>query len=74
MDTIAPDPARIQEAEELYRRANVALATAAGLLVQLVADRTLSAAEGIHRLSTFVNRYTSALAALDAARNPAVQS
>ena len=71
MDSLTPDPARIQEAEELYRRANVALATAAGLLVQLVADRTLSPAEGIHRLTAFVNRYNSALSALGTARGEA---
>jgi len=68
MDSLTPDPARIQEAEELYRRANVALATAAALLVQLVGDHTMSPVEALHKLTAFVNRYNAALSALGAAR------
>ena len=74
MPSLAQNADRAEVALELYTRAHVALATAAETLVHLVADHSLTPAEGMRQLTVYVNRYTSALAALDAARSPAVQS
>ena len=74
MPTLAETADRAEAALELYTRAHVALATAAETLVHMVADHTLTPVEAMHKLTAFVNRYTSALAALDAARSPGVRS
>ena len=74
MCTLSQKADRAEAALELYTRAHVALATAAETLVHMVADGTLTPAEGMHKLTAFVNRYTCALAALDAARRPVVRT
>ncbi|MGA7741179.1 MAG: hypothetical protein ABSF35_24115 [Polyangia bacterium] len=65
MPTLTENADRAQAALELYQRAHIAMATGAETLVAMVADGTLTPAEGMHKLTVFVDRYHAALAALD---------
>ncbi len=65
MPTIAERADRALDALEKYQTAHVNMAAAAELVVDLTADGTMTAAEGLQALGDFVKQYRARLAALD---------
>jgi len=65
MPTISQRADAALTALESYQRAHVNMAAAAELVVELTADGTMTAVEGLQALADFVKQYRARLAALD---------